>query len=75
MDGLDHVAGVRELDVVGAQEPDAHRVQNAHVVLQLVEGGLLGPADGPVASVRDGGIVGVAEEFGRRFVVHGVMLV
>ena len=74
-DGPDHIAGVRQLDVVGPQEPDAHRVQDAHVVLELGQCRLVGAAQGPVAAVGDGGIVGVAQQFGRRCVVHGVMLV
>ena len=75
VDGLHDVAGVRKLDVVGAQEPDAHGVEQPHVLLQLREGGLLGPAASPVSAVGDGGVVGISQEFGCRFVVHGVMLV
>ena len=71
-DGLDHVGGVGQLDVVRAQEPNAHGMQNAHVFFQLVEGGLLRTAGPPVPTIRDGEIVGVAQKFSGRKVFHGV---
>ena len=50
-DGLNHVGSVGQLDVVRAQEPNAHGVQDAHVLLQLVEGWLFRTARLPVPPV------------------------
>ena len=63
VDGLDHIGCVRQLHVVGANLPDAHGKQDAHVLLQLGQSRLLGAAQSPVSAVGDGGVIGIAKEF------------
>ena len=49
--GLDHVGGVGQLDVVGPQKPDSHRMHQHQVFFQLLQGRLLRPVQPTVAAI------------------------
>ena len=59
-DGFQQIGGLVIVDVVGAQQLDAHGREYLHVLLQLGDGGLYLSAKLAVATVGDGPVLGIA---------------